>query len=141
MKQRLVKVHPNDNVLVALTDLPKGETVSFDGEEFTLQEDIPAKHKFVTSDLNTGDPVMMYGVLVGKAQTHIAKGGIISTANLKHAAEPFFTEKQILHGKYPIYPGSAIKHSMGIIAAMAKWVQQTTGFSFPPCFAKTVTWM
>ncbi len=101
MKQRLVKVHPNDNVLVALTDLPKGETVSFDGEEFTLQEDIPAKHKFVTSDLNTGDPVMMYGVLVGKAQTHIAKGGIISTANLKHAAEPFFYRKTDFTWKAP----------------------------------------
>ena len=101
MKQRLVKVHPNDNVLVALTDLPKGETVSFDGEEFTLQEDIPAKHKFVTSDLNTGDPVMMYGVLVGKAQTHIAKGGIISTANLKHAAEPFFYRKTDFTWKVP----------------------------------------
>ncbi|MBP6288131.1 MAG: UxaA family hydrolase, partial [Ferruginibacter sp.] len=69
--------------------------------EFTLQEDIPAKHKFVTSDLNTGDPVMMYGVLVGKAQTHIAKGGIISTANLKHAAEPFFYRKTDFTWKAP----------------------------------------
>lgn len=101
MKQRLVKVHPNDNVLVALTNLPKGETVSFNGEEFTLQVDIPAKHKFVTLDLNAGDPVTMYGVLVGKAQTHIAKGGIISTTNLKHAAEPFVYRKTDFTWKAP----------------------------------------
>jgi altronate hydrolase len=93
MKQKLVKVHPDDNVLVALTDLPKGETVKYREEEFILQDDIPAKHKFVTTDLNEGDIVTMYGVMVGKAQTKIAKGGIISTANLKHAAEPFVYRK------------------------------------------------
>lgn len=93
MKQKLLKVHPDDNVLVALTDLVKGEVLNFNGEEFVLQDNIPAKHKFVTTDLSAGDTVTMYGVMVGKAQTDIAKGGIISTANLKHAAEPFFYRK------------------------------------------------
>ncbi len=93
MKSRLVKVHPDDNVLVALANLSKGETLSYNGEEFVLQDDIPAKHKFVTADLKTGDIVHMYGVMVGKAQTDIPKGGIISTANLKHAAEPFVYRK------------------------------------------------
>ncbi|HRI24714.1 MAG TPA: altronate dehydratase family protein [Ferruginibacter sp.] len=93
MKQQLVKVHPDDNVLVALTNLAKGEKLSFNGEEFILQDDIPAKHKFVTTDLAKGDSVIMYGVLVGKAQVDIPKGGIISTSNLKHAAEPFVYRK------------------------------------------------
>jgi altronate hydrolase len=93
MKQKLVKVHPADNVLVALTDLSKGEVVTYDGEAFTLQNDIPAKHKFVTRDLEAGDTVEMYGVTVGKAQEHIAKGGIISTTNIKHAADQFFYRK------------------------------------------------
>ena len=93
MKQKLLKVHPDDNVLVALTNLSKGETVDYNGEEFILQDDIAAKHKFVTSNLQTGDMVVMYGVMVGKAQSYIPKGGIISTANLKHAAEPFVYRK------------------------------------------------
>ena len=93
MKQKLVKVHPDDNVLVALSNLAKGEVVNYNGEEFVLQDDIPAKHKFVTTDLSTGDVVEMYGVMVGKAQSKIPQGGIISTANLKHAAEPFVYRK------------------------------------------------
>ena len=93
MKQKIVKVHPADNVLVALTNLSKGEVVNYEGEDFTLQNDIPAKHKFVTADLETGDTVEMYGVTVGKAQEHISKGGIISTSNIKHAADPFFYRK------------------------------------------------
>ena len=93
MKKKLVKVHPDDNVLVALTNLMKGEVLTYDGEEFILQDDIPAKHKFVTKDLKAADVVVMYGVMVGKAQSDIAKGGIISTVNLKHAAEPFIYRK------------------------------------------------
>jgi len=101
MKQRLAKVHPDDNVLVALTDLSKGEKVQFNGEEYILQDNIPAKHKFVTANLSKGDSVIMYGVLVGKAQSDIARGGIISTANLKHAAEPFFYRKTDFAWKAP----------------------------------------
>lgn len=89
MKQKILKVHPSDNVLVALTNLSKGELLLYEGEEYTLKDDIPAKHKFVTNDLMPGDAVRMYGVLVGKAQVAIPKGAIISTANLKHAAEPY----------------------------------------------------
>lgn len=89
MKQKILKVHPSDNVIVALANLSKGEILQYEGNDYILQDDIPAKHKFVTSDLKPGDPVTMYGVLVGKAQTEILKGSIISTANLKHAAEPY----------------------------------------------------
>ena len=89
MKQKILKVHPSDNVLVALTNLTKGETVTYNGEDFFLVDNIPAKHKFVTEDLKAGDAVTMYGVLVGKVQQDIATGGIINTANLKHAAEPY----------------------------------------------------
>ncbi len=85
----ILKIHPADNVIVALTNLKKGETVQLDGEAYYLLEDIPAKHKFVTEDLNEGDPVTMYGVLVGKAQNFILKGGLISTANVKHAANQY----------------------------------------------------
>lgn len=89
MKQLVLKVHPEDNVLVALTGLSKGAVVSYNGNEFTMQEDIPAKHKFFTQDMKTGDAIIMYGVLVGKAQMNITKGSRMSTGNTKHAAEPY----------------------------------------------------
>jgi altronate hydrolase len=89
MSQRVLKVHQDDNVVVALTGLSKDETIIYNGGQWTLQEDIPAKHKFVTNDLNEGDPVYMYGVLVGKAQFPIKKGSLISTANIKHATSDF----------------------------------------------------
>src|ERR1700748_3842195 len=87
--QIVLKVHPDDNVLVALTNLEKGMTISFEGQEYTLQDAIKAKHKFATTDLAAGDSITMYGVLVGKAQSPIGKGGLISTSNVKHAANDF----------------------------------------------------
>ena len=86
---RILKVHPSDNVLVALSNLSAGESVKYNGTDIVLADNIPAKHKFVTSAVHAGEPIIMYGVLVGKAQTEIPQGGLISTSNVKHASEPY----------------------------------------------------
>jgi altronate hydrolase len=89
MKQIALKVHPNDNVLVALQNLSKGQVVPFNGEGYLMLEAIPAKHKFFTLDLNAGDSVVMYGVLVGKAQHSILRGSLMTTENTKHAVQSY----------------------------------------------------
>lgn len=89
MKKSILKVHPHDNVIVALRDLTRGEVVELDGKTYTIAEDIQAKHKFPETFLEAGDSIFMYGVLVGKAQTHIPAGARISTANVKHASTGF----------------------------------------------------
>lgn len=89
MKRNVLKIHPNDNVIVALTDLSKGQTVELDGQTYTLTEDIAAKHKFATEDFEVGAEIRMYNVLVGKAQSPILKGGSINIFNVKHAVDSF----------------------------------------------------
>ena len=89
MKQNVLKIHPDDNVVVALQDLPAGAVVACQGREYQLVDYIPAKHKFFVKDMNTGDAVIMYGVLVGRAQGFIPAGGLMSTQNVKHAAEAY----------------------------------------------------
>lgn len=88
-KKQVVKLHPDDNVLVALSDLQKGENITFEAETFVLQDLIKAKHKFYTQDMIKGQEVIMYGVLVGKVQNDISKGSLMTTENLKHAADPY----------------------------------------------------
>ena len=63
---RVLRLHPADNVLVALQDLKAGEYILYSGNTYILVEDIPAKHKFFTTDLSAGEDVRMYGVLVGR---------------------------------------------------------------------------
>ena len=89
MSQKVLKVHPDDNVIVALQDLPQGEKVVYSGVEYIVVDDVPAKHKFFEHDMKAGDEVIMYGVLVGKAQTDIPRGGLMTTSNIKHASEGY----------------------------------------------------
>ena len=89
MKQLVLKVNPKDNVLVALQNLAEGDHIIYDGEEYVLKNNVPAKHKFFTEDVKTGGNVIMYGVLVGKALQFISKGEQMTTENVKHDAEPF----------------------------------------------------
>ena len=84
-----MKIHPADNVLVAFTDLAVNDKVEYNGNEYALVDRVPAKHKFVVKDMLPGDEIFMYGVLVGKAETEIPKGGRITTSNVKHAASGF----------------------------------------------------
>ncbi|MCZ4244436.1 UxaA family hydrolase [Pedobacter punctiformis] len=85
----VIKINNHDNVLVALTNLNKGDVIRYDGIDYTLQNDVPAKHKFFTQEMHAGSEVFMYGVLVGKTQFDLATGSIMNTENTKHAAEPY----------------------------------------------------
>ncbi|CAN5605008.1 altronate dehydratase family protein [soil metagenome] len=101
MKHSIVKVHPKDNVIVALRKLEKGETVKYNGEQFILQETIPAKHKFTINEMRPGDSIYMYGVLVGKAKSPIPKAARISTENLEHASDSFALHERKLDWHKP----------------------------------------
>jgi altronate hydrolase len=84
-----------DNVIVALQSLPKGTIIAAGVQSVQLVEDIPAKHKFFLTDMDTGDEVYMYGVLVGKVQFPVRAGSLMNVHNTKHAA-----------GKYEVRPSN-----------------------------------
>lgn len=84
MQKKVLKVNPKDNVIVALVDLPAGESVHLDGTDYTVVKDIKAKHKFAAQDFEVGDHILMYGVIVGKASQSIRKGEVVTTENVKH---------------------------------------------------------
>ncbi|QMW04322.1 UxaA family hydrolase [Spirosoma foliorum] len=89
MKQNVLKIHPNDSVLVALTDLEPGERVQNDGNSLIVTEAIPAKHKLAIQAFEPGDSITMYGVLVGKAKHAIPAGGRLTTFNVQHATNSY----------------------------------------------------
>jgi len=86
---RVLKVHPSDNVWVALENLSKGDEFLLDEGTVTLKEDVPAKHKFNFADLEQGAPLLMYGVKVGKATHPISSGSLLSQQNVTHDTDGF----------------------------------------------------
>src|SRR5688572_8150346 len=89
MASRFLKIHPSDNVFVALTDLQAGDKIVYQNQSFSLADNVPAKHKFTEKALQPDDEIYMYGIVVGKAIKSITQGGVIGTHNIKHKASPF----------------------------------------------------
>jgi altronate hydrolase len=98
---KYVKIHPDDNVLVALTDLKAGENITYNASSLLLRENVQAKHKFVLNDIPPTGQIIMYGVLVGKAVTGIQAGTTINTANVKHESFSFGGRTQQFRWKAP----------------------------------------
>ena len=91
-----LQIHPRDNLLVALNDLPSGYQIEFEDRIFVLKNAIPAKHKFALRDLKKDEAAYMYGVLIGKVNYDIAQGELIHTDNLRHASEEYKLAKRKL---------------------------------------------
>jgi len=96
-----LRIHPHDNVLVALRDLEQGIDIEFEGQTFNLTDRVAAKHKFAINALQPDDQIFMYGVLVGIATKEIPQGGLISTENIHHASSEFHLGKRKLNWHQP----------------------------------------
>lgn len=90
MQEKLIKVHPSDNVAVALIDLNAGEEVTFEGNTIKVISNVKAKHKIALSNFDTNDRIIMYGVLVGKSNQPIALGEVLTTENVTHQSEKVY---------------------------------------------------
>src|SRR5450631_610702 len=87
--RKVLKLDPRDNVLVALTPLAAQETVPFAGRIYAPASAVPAKFKFVESDMAAGSDVVMYGVVVGRVREAIPAGTVLTTRNLQHDSSSY----------------------------------------------------
>lgn len=100
-KETYLRIHPHDNVLVALQNLEQGTEINFGGSTFPLVDRVAAKHKFAINELVQGAEIYMYGVLVGKATSTIPKGGVLTTANVHHASDSYRLGERKLNWHQP----------------------------------------
>ena len=80
-----IKINENDNVIVAIKELKKGEKTSVDVTEVEALEDIPAGHKMAIKDIKKDTDVIKYGFRIGTAKEDIKAGQWIHTHNVKTA--------------------------------------------------------
>jgi len=76
---KLIKIHPNDNCAVAVSEIKKGESI----EGLSALSDIPFGHKIALFDIAAGEAVIKYGYPIGVAIKEIKKGEHIHTHNLR----------------------------------------------------------
>jgi altronate hydrolase len=77
-----VRIHPTDDVAVAVRALPAGTVVEVDGARVTLADDVPAGHKIALRALRAGEPVRKYGYAIGAVTADVEAGRWLHAHNL-----------------------------------------------------------
>ncbi|CAN5367157.1 altronate dehydratase family protein [soil metagenome] len=107
---KVIKINPSDDLLVALANLQRGEIGHYNNEDYKLLDDVGIKHKFAVREIKKGEPIKLYGVVIGKALQTIERGQLISTNNIVHDAEPY----QVRPSQYKWQPPD-----------VSKWINRT----------------
>lgn len=77
---RVVRLHPQDDVVITLDQLISGTTLA--SEDVTVAGLVPPGHKVATRAIATGEPVRRYGQIIGFASQPIKAGQHVHTHNL-----------------------------------------------------------
>jgi altronate hydrolase len=91
MRLNAIRINENDNVAVALEDIPAGGAVRISsGEQFAAVERIPFAHKVAIRAIAGGEAVVKYGVPIAFAKSDVARGGWVHS----HNAKSYWVEKR-----------------------------------------------
>ena len=67
----LIRLHRNDNVVVARIHLSAGAIVHFEGREIVIARSVTAGHKVAITDIPRGSTVFKYGENIGISNKNI----------------------------------------------------------------------
>ncbi|MDR2027534.1 MAG: altronate dehydratase family protein [Prevotellaceae bacterium] len=84
---KFIKIHPADNVVVAVETLSAGEQLEDSGKNITVLNDIPSGHKIALRDFAPGDNIIKYGLPIGHASKVIRQGDLVNEKNIKTGLE------------------------------------------------------
>lgn len=81
--QNIIKIHPLDNVAVALQDLAADERIESGEFSVKLAQPVVRGHKFALTAIELGQMIVKYGLPIGHALTLIQPGEHIHSQNAK----------------------------------------------------------
>ena len=83
LASRVIKIHPNDNVAVALEKLNPGDIVAVGELNIPIKEQINMGHKVALNYIEQGSDVIKYGYPIGHALQAIEPGAWVHSHNLE----------------------------------------------------------
>lgn len=78
----LLRLHPDDEIVVATRDLGPGPHLVSDGDVIEVGESVRLGHKVSARALRAGERVHRYGVPIGSMSADAARGDWVHTHNL-----------------------------------------------------------
>ena len=79
----LIRLHANDNVLIAKTQLSLGQLIEIDGVSVRLRAQVPPGHKVAACAIPAGQPVRKYDTVIGFATRDIEAGDHVHSHNIE----------------------------------------------------------
>ena len=83
MKRQLIRLHPDDNVAIAVIDLKQGEQITMEGVEITVRSPIHPGHKIALENMVPGQKVYRCGMAIGSAIKPVKMGEHVHLHNLR----------------------------------------------------------
>ena len=79
---KIIRLHPRDNVAVALEDVVQGERLDVDGLSVTAGEAVQRGHKIALAAIPVGEKIVKYGCAIGLAKEDIPQGAWVHVHNV-----------------------------------------------------------
>jgi altronate hydrolase/galactarate dehydratase len=127
--RRILKLHPQDNIAVALADIAVGEIDNVSG--LKAQHAIKQGHKIAVEPIKLGQNVIRYGQTIGQATADIAAGEHVHVQNLgmgehtqdyAHAREakvlPASTDERTFNGYHRADGTVGTRNYLGILTSV-----------------------
>jgi altronate hydrolase len=76
-----IRLHDNDNIVIARSDLPLGAKLEREG--ISLRSQVQAGHKIAARAIRQGEPILKYNVVIGFANADIAPGTFVHSHNME----------------------------------------------------------
>ena len=131
---RILQIHPDDNVAVALEPLKAGDVVETSAGAVTLRQDIPQGHKLALMDIPSEAAVVKYGFPIGHATQAIHVGDWVHSHDLATSLDG-----EAVTSASIAVPTSLPPAPFRAFAARGGWASAMRSGSFPP-WAVSTAW-
>ena len=88
---KLIQIHPSDNVLIIRSSILPGDTEMIGDNEILFDKPLGLGHKIALKNIMQGEQIIKYGVPIGSALYNINIGEHIHLHNMKSDYIPTYT--------------------------------------------------
>lgn len=81
--KKVLKIHENDNIILALQNIKAGEEITIKGQSLLVKEEIYRGHKIALRDILEQEHIIKYGYPIGHALSSIRAGELVHTHNTR----------------------------------------------------------
>jgi hypothetical protein len=90
MSNKILKLHPEDNVAVLTADLKMGTEITLLGKTFSLTKDLSLGDKIALAKLEKGALIYKYGIAIGSTKTSVELGEWVHLHNIQSDYVPTY---------------------------------------------------